>query len=388
MKHLIALQFIFCCAFSYGQSFKINKVVVDKDTNATLENVAVYNETDYSATNKEGKFVFVSQTNEINLKLLGYNAIKTTFDKLNNDKDTIFMEIKAFQLQEVVVSNADSYMKKVYDKFNDNALQNYTIAFFLRNVFKKAQVNILLQDIYARKNQGKNPKNKIAIEILNMRKTSLFEKQDKISFKFPDFNGLFNILVPQIDRCNFTEIPFNDGDFKKILFETNEKDQSGQIWKGYFIINRKDLAIVEYTLSLIDDPEKVPYKKLPFSRGEYRTTKWQKFAQFTKDAKSNKYYLSNIKLDNQVEIVVYNNSEKPFYYDFTMDFFVTNSPTNEKVISNFATDKDVFRARFPYSEDFWSNQNQLPLTKELELFLKSVIEKKNMTKEFQVIGNF
>lgn len=388
MKHLIALQFIFCCAFSYGQSFKINKVVVDKDTNATLENVAVYNETDYSTTNKEGKFVFVSQTNEINLKLLGYNAIKTTFDKLNNDKDTIFMEIKAFQLQEVVVSNADSYMKKVYDKFNDNALQNYTIAFFLRNVFKKAQVNILLQDIYARKNQGKNPKNKIAIEILNMRKTSLFEKQDKISFKFPDFNGLFNILVPQIDRCNFTEIPFNDGDFKKILFETNEKDQSGQIWKGYFIINRKDLAIVEYTLSLIDDPEKVPYKKLPSSRGEYRTTKWQKFAQFTKDAKSNKYYLSNIKLDNQVEIVVYNNSEKPFYYDFTMDFFVTNSPTNEKVISNFATDKDVFRARFPYSEDFWSNQNQLPLTKELELFLKSVIEKKNMTKEFQVIGNF
>lgn len=388
MKHLTVLPFIFFCAFSYAQNFQINKIVVDKDTKAPLENVAVYNEKDYSTTNTEGKFFFVSQTNEINLNLLGYDRIKTTFDKLKNDKDTIFMKIKAFQLQEVVVSNADAYMKKVYDKFNDNALQNYTIDFFLRNVFKKDQVNILLQDIYARKNQGKSPKNKIAVEILNMRKTSLFEKQDKISFEFPNFDALFNILVPEIEKCNFTEIPFNDGDFKKILFESNEKDQWGQIWKGYFIVDRKDYAIVEYTLSLIDDPEKVPYKKLPSSKGEYRTTKLEKFTQFTKDAKSNKYYLSNIKVDNQVEIVAPNNSGKPFYYDFTMDFFVTSSPTNKKVDSNFATNKDIFRARFPYSKDFWNNQNQLPLTKELELFLKSVIEKKDKTDEFQVIGNF
>ncbi len=110
--------------------------------------------------------------------------------------------------------------------------------------------------------------------------------------------------------------------------------------------------------------------------------------QFTKDVTSNKYYPSKLQLDNQVEIVVYNKSEKPFYYDFTMDFFVTNSPTNEKVNSNFATDKDIFKAKFQYSQDFWNNQNQLPLTKELELFLKSVFEKKENTKEFEIISNF
>lgn len=378
----------FLCAFSYGQSFQTNKIVVDKDTGKPLENVAVYNQNDYSTTNSEGKFVFVSQTNEINLNLLGYERIETTFDKLKNDKDTIFMEIKTFQLREVAVGNADAYMKKVYDKFDENALQSYTIDFFLRNVFKKKQAIILLQDIYARKNQGQNSKNKIAVEILNMRKTSLFEKQDKISFEFPNFDGLFNVLVPQIGETYFTETSFNDDDFKKILFESKEKDQWGQIWKGYFVVNRKDYAIVEYTLSMIDDPEKIPFKKLPSSKGEYRTTKLEKFTQFTKDAKTNKYYLSKIKVDNQVEIVAHNNSEKPFCYDFTMDFFVTSSPTNKKVISNFATGKDIFRARFPYSKDFWNHQNQLPLTKELELFLKSVIEKKDQTDEFQVIGNF
>jgi hypothetical protein len=386
MKHIIALHLFLICGFTHAQNFQISKTVVDKNTKIPLENVSVFNENDYSTTNTEGKFAFVSQKNEINLNLLGYNPIITTFDKLKTGNDTIFMETKATQLQEVVVSNAGPYMKKVYDKFQDNLLQNYTVDFFLRNVFKKDKVNILLQDIYARENQNKTQKKTLAIELLNMRKTSFFEKKDNINFGFPNFNGLFSNVLPQIDKCSFTEIPFNDSEFKKIVFESNEKDQSGQIQRGYFIINRNDYAIVEYTLSLIDDPEKVPYKNL--SRGKYRTTKLNKFVQYTKDTKSNKYYKSKLKLDNQVDITVYKISEDPFYFDFTMDFFATNSPSNEKINSNFATDKDIFRAKFPYSQDFWNNQNQLPLTKELEEFLKSVNEKKDKTKEFEVISNF
>ncbi|MFA9188915.1 hypothetical protein AAGV33_14110 [Flavobacterium sp. FBOR7N2.3] len=388
MKYIIALQIIFICSFSYAQNFQIQKLVVDKNTKAPLENVIISNENDNSITNSEGKFLFVSQQNEINLNLLGYNKIKTTFEKLKNEKDTIFMEIKTFELREVVISNTEAFMKKVYDKFQDNLLQNYTLNFFLRNVFKKDQVNILLQDIYARKNKNASLKNNLTIEILNMRKTSLFEKKDKIHFQFPDFDGLFHIIVPQIEKCNFVEIPFNDNNFKKIIFKTNERVQSGQIWTGYFIINRKDYAVVEYSLTLIDDPEKIPYKKILLSKEEYRTTKWTKFTQFTKDSKSNKYYPSNIKIDNQVEMLVYKESKKNIYYDFTMDFFATNSPTNEKIKSNFVIYNDIFRAKFPYSKDFWNNQNQLPLTLELEQFLNSVSEKKDKTKEFEIISNF
>src|SRR6478609_3341503 len=117
MKHIIALQLFFICVFSHAQNFQITKIVVDKNTHAPLKNVMIFNETDYSSTNAEGKFAFVSQKNEIYLRLLGYNTIKTTFDKLQHDKDTIFMEFKVYQLQEVVVNNentAASYMKKVY----------------------------------------------------------------------------------------------------------------------------------------------------------------------------------------------------------------------------------------------------------------------------------
>nr|WP_315203947.1 hypothetical protein [uncultured Flavobacterium sp.] len=84
MKHIIALQLFFLCTFSNAQNFQINKIVVDKNTKSPLENVIVFNKSDYSTTNSEGKFVFVSQKNEINLNLLGYDAIKTTFDKRKN----------------------------------------------------------------------------------------------------------------------------------------------------------------------------------------------------------------------------------------------------------------------------------------------------------------
>jgi hypothetical protein len=80
--------------------------------------------------------------------------------------------------------------------------------------------------------------------------------------------------------------------------------------------------------------------------------------------------------------------ENTFNFDLNMDYFTTASITTEKVEPNFATDKDVFKAKFPYSAEFWSSQNQLLLTSELKDFLKRVSENKDKKKEFEIIGNF
>ncbi|MBA0884768.1 carboxypeptidase-like regulatory domain-containing protein [Flavobacterium undicola] len=387
MKHILSLYlylFLFC-VFSYSQNYQIKKIVVDATTKLPLENVLVFNETDNSTTNADGKFVFVSQKNEINLNLLGYEEVKTTFDELKNANDTIFMQIKTIELQEVVVNNAGSYMQKVYSKIKDNVLLNYTVDFFLRNTLKKENENIVLQDIYAKKNQNTTNKKMISIEILNMRKIKLFEKKDHINFKFPDFNSFISMIVPEPSKCNYTEIAFNDADYKKITFETKEKDHTGQIWSGYFIINRNDYAVVEYYIIPNNDLNKTPYQKGLISNVQFRTIKWNKCMKFSKDIATNKYYPINLKMECRVEIVT---DKKTFFYDNNIDYFVTNNPTNEKVNSNFSPDKDLFKAKFPYSKDFWKNQNQLPLTTELELFLKSIADKKDKTKEYEVIGNF
>lgn len=370
-----------------SQNLKISKMIADKTTKLPLENVSIYNDKDNSTTNQEGLFVFVSGQNEINFNLLGYNSLKTTFERIEK-QDTIFMEAKAFELKEVVVTNLEPFIKKVYAKMADNYISNYTSNFFLRNVLKKDNSIVVLQDVHAKRRKNASPKNFSEIEVLNMRKTSFFEKKNQIDFTFPDFNEFFGGFYPSLDQNIFTQVDYNDADYRKILFEAKEKNVWGQISKGYLIVNRNDYAIVEFFVSMYDNPEELPYKKFTLSSTQYRTTRYEKLIKFNKNSTLNKYYLNLSKLNAQVEVLADKKSEDTFYFNLTMDYFTTNSITNEKVESNFAFDKDVFKAKFPYSADFWNNQNQLPLTNELKDFLKRVSENKDKKKEFEIIGNF
>ena len=173
--------------------------------------------------------------------------------------------------------------------------------------------------------------------------------------------------------------------YKKIEFESKEKDAQGNGIKGYLVINKKDLAIVELKMSSDIDTALLPYSKFMLSKLKYRTTEWTKHIKFMKDVASSKYYPVSSKMDIKVEVVT---AKKSFFFDNSIDFFVTSAPRDEKIIPNFSTDKDLFKAKFIYSADFWKSQNQLPLTKELDTFLKVVADKKDKTKEYEVTGNF
>lgn len=384
--------FAFFCAFlisivGSSQNFKISKTIVDKTTKLPLENVSTYNDEDNSTTNQEGLFVFISDKNEINFNLLGYNSLKTSFEALEK-QDTIFMEAKAFELKEIAVTNLEPFIKKVYGKMGENYISNYTANFFLRNVLIKDNNIVMLQDIHAKRGKNANPKNSNEIEVLNMRKTSFFEKKNQIDFKFPHLNEFFSNLFPSLDKNIFIEENYNDVDFRKILFEAKEKNVEGQISTGYFIINRNDYAVVEFFITMRDNPEVVPYKKFTLSSVQYRTTKYEKLMKFSKNKTLKKYYLQLSKLTAKVEVIPATKGENAFSFKLNMDYFTTNGITNEKVEPNFATDKDVFKAKFPYSAEFWNNQNQLPLTTELKDFLKRVSINKDKKKEFEIIGNF
>ena len=386
-KYLVLLCMFFVILVGNAQTFKVSKTIVDKTTKLPLDNVSVYNDKDYSTTNEEGLFAFISDKNEINFNLLGYNALKTSFEAIEK-QDTIFMKAKAFELKEVVVSNVEPFIKKVYGKMGENYISNYTANFFLRNILKRDNSIVVLQDINAKRGKNDNLKNSNEVEVLNMRKTSFFEKKNQIDFKFPDFDEFFRSMFPPLDKYIFTEENYNDVDFRKILFEAKEKNVEGQISSGYFVINRKDYAIVEFFITLRDNPKEVPFKKFLLSSVQYRTIKFERFMRFSKNSSLNKYYLTLSKLIATVEVMPSTKGESAFYFDLNMDYFTTNNITTEKVKPNFDTDKDVFKAKFPYSAEFWSTQNQLPLTTELKDFLKRVAENKDKKKEFEIIGNF
>jgi hypothetical protein len=224
--------FALCCVLfisSVGSSqiLKVSKLIVDVETKLPLENVSVSNDIDNSSTNHEGFFIFNSNKNEINFKLLGYNSIKSTFDGVAK-KDTIFMESKAFVLNEVLVSNVEPFMKKVYDKMSENFIKEYTANFFLRSVLKSEDSITILQDIQGKRGKNDSSKNPYDIEVLNMRKTSMFEKKNAIDFTLPDFNQFFSPPIPVREKTNFKEVIYNDADFRKIVFEGKEKNAWGK----------------------------------------------------------------------------------------------------------------------------------------------------------------
>lgn len=395
MKQIFKLLFfLFLLSFPLqGQEIVLNKVIADIDTKLPLKSVTVFNDKDNSITNEEGVFVFVSSKNEINFSAIGYNDIKTTFDLLIS-KDTVFMERKAIVLDEVIVNNASAYMRKVYDNINVNyPIEPYGENFFLRCLLKKNEAIVRLQDISGkayreRLFRTKEKKNSVyTIEIVNMRKTGISETNDATNFQFQSFKQTLDrtsaILLNVEDKYSFTEVISTDPDYRKINFIAKEKTEKGQVADGYFIINRRDYAIKEVFIDEYSDANSVPYVEKGIYK--WRTTFFQSLVQYAKNNENNKYYVSNAKINGNVEVL--KNNLEVIIYDFTTDLFITNSFIAEKVKSNFSEDKDIFKAKSSYSKEFWDNQNQLPLTSELNAFLKKVSEDKNK-KEFEVVGNF
>ena len=144
---------IFICFSMQSQNYRTNNIIVDKSTKLPLGSVDVFNGSDNSTTNEEGSFSFVSDNNEINFNLLGYIPIRTTFEEIKK-QDTIFMQAKMVELKEVLVTNLEPYMKKVFDKMQTNFISNYTSNFFLRNVLKNDDTIVKLQDVYGKRNRN------------------------------------------------------------------------------------------------------------------------------------------------------------------------------------------------------------------------------------------
>lgn len=395
-RYNLNFLFLVCLNISMqAQNLRTSTVIADKITKLPLENVNIYNSKDNSITNEDGLFVFVSENKEINLSLIGYNDVKTTYDEIKI-KDTVFMEIQAINLEEIIVSDAASIIKRVHENISKNySLTPYTENFFLRCLLKKNTELVRLQDIYGKVFKDKvfntdlRKETEFAVEILNMRKIGIVDKAEITYFEFPNFNSFLrlssSILFNRRDNYNFTEIKSEDNKFRKINFITKEKNENNQNINGYFIISKEDYSLKEFSLDFYDDIGSIPYQE---KKGhKFRTTVYRITTNYRKNFDTNKYYLSNSKLDAKVEILGDNKLENSIY-DFTANLFTTNSFTGENINSNFSVDKDIFKAKFPYSADFWNNQNQLPLTQELNNFLKRVAENKDKKKEFEVIGNF
>ena len=378
---------------SWAQNYEIIKVIVDEETKLPLEYVNVFNRTDNTVSNADGSFIFKSKENQINLSAVGYETHSTTFDA-NSKSDTIFLKSNTVELDELLVSNTSSILTDVYRNLETNyPSSSFNERFFLRCILRKNNEVTRLQDIFGKIERNSLFRNqeikKVSYntEILNLRKVDLTEKStvEYLSFYSLDLlDGWYSSIFLKSTDYNFRNIAINDKAFLKIEFSPTENYIGEYPRNGYYLINREDKAIKEVRYSIINSADE-PYKSKKNTK--WRTIETSLVVNFRKNMDNLKYYISNAKLNTTTEVINETTNQKDFY-EIEYNLLTTESFIKDQVNSNFSVDKDLFKANFSYSEDFWRNQNQLLLTTELKEFLNRVSENKSKGSEYKIIGNF
>ncbi|MDT0608601.1 hypothetical protein [Croceitalea rosinachiae] len=385
-------KIVFLLALSFhitnAQNQKLG-VVLDFDNKNPVEFVDVYNSKDNTITNENGKYFLLSTNDSISFYKLGYEEIKTTFDKA---QDTIYLVAKPFELAEIVVSNEDSLFDMVKKQIAENyPIEEFNEKFFIRSLLRYDGKITRIQDIqgnlkrktllYAKGMELK--KKDFVFEVQNMRKIGLkdvTENDTNIYFKFRSLKQILSETVQiSLVRENFEieEKYFDEKNKVRIEFNYIGENIKDNI-EGYYIIDLEDNAILEFYLIRKPKSDFVQKKDIKF-----RVTLYEKKVIFKKDSSSGKYVIKNGKLKTTIEV---KNNADTFQTFFESEDVLKSYGhfASIKVRKNVNENKDVFKLDFPYNEYFWNTQNQLLLTNEMLVFIKSMGDK---NKEFDIKSN-
>lgn len=361
------------------QSFSQNRlegIVLDKETRKPIEYVDIYNDEDYTSTNEEGKFLFVSKGDSLKIGILGYNPIFTTFELLKSE--TILLSKKLHNLDEIVINSDSNLFKSVLKKLDENyPLAPYKEKFFLRSVLKRDDKIIKLVD-FSGKVERKTlfstksnpmPKKNYFIEIENLRKAGI--KEENIDFTLSSFEELFNNFItiymsPEI--YDFKYIPFEDSRLVKLEFQPNSAKKANS--SGYYLVNLDDKAFNEVHISSSQNTDYTDKKDI-----KYRTTNYTVNITFQKDKSVKKYFIDKASMFATVEVVP-KNAEK-IIYTVSYKLFTFDNFQDFEINSNINLSKDIFSLKEDYDQSFWESQNYLLLTKEMQEFLNSLNNENN-----------
>lgn len=380
-KILLAIIMLFL-SNSYSQN-RLSGVLLDRESKKPIEYADIFNNQDFTSSNEEGKFLFRSQEDSIHIHLLGYEPIATTFKNIQSD--TIYLKSRFEVLQEVVLSQA-SFLNPVLKSIHNNyPFEPFTESFFLRSVLRKDGEIVKLQDLsglISRKtllstSTNPMPKKNYEVEIENMRKAGV--KEDDIYFEMYNFEQFLTAIIAVAisqKNYNFTESKSEKDNLVKYEFLPNSSNSSKTT--GYYLVNTTDNAFNEFYS--VDKNDQADFRE---RRGvKYRTINYELFVSFKKDSNLDKYFLDKAKLKAKVEVI--DKDKAPVFYDAEYLWLASPQSTFKKLDKRVSLSKDIFKLKADYNEQFWTNQNNLLLTQEMQDFLNSLNDPDN---DFKVETN-
>ena len=288
------------------------------------------------------------------------------------------MNSKFITLNEIVISDKELNLGQYINIKDNYPFEEYTEDFFLRASLKKDGALVKLQDLTGRLTREQLFPNSLSkpiplkLEVTEMQKVGL--KEGRVYFEMfgiEKVNRVILLIFTSSSMHDFYEVPANNADHVKLIFKANKAHPNPHVG-GHYIIHKD--AIEEY--HTVENLSNVDYEERYGVRS--RTTYVEIKVNFKKQESGNKYYLDKAKINATAELLD-GDQEKPTIYEAEF-IWITLNNTDAKIKKNASVKKDVFKLDYPYNEDFWKKQNILPLTKEMEIFIKkssdSEIEKK------------
>ena len=373
------LLFILLWSSQIRAQSEIRAIVLDAETKKPLEFVDVYNDQNYTSTNSDGHFAFTTHRDMIKFNRLGYEPKSFSISALKND--TIYLKQSAENLDEVHLLDQDIY-KKMIDHLGDNySIRPYKERFFLRamvakdgNITKLVDVNGKLerQRLLGDLKNNARPKKNYTLEIENLRKAEI--REDDIEFIFPSFETYFDLSTLVISLADSTKAELkNYGDgLVKLQVKSSKSDS-----EAYLIINTQTYAFEECYIKM--DMSDAKFE--PNHNTQSRTI--SNIIHSFYDRLPNGNYVLYKSTQQAVLECKYEN--KIYNYVQRIKYLSSDHFSDFGVKRNVRADKDIFKVKTRYEDEFWNDQNQLLLTDAMQAFIEKV---KAGDSDFKIKSNF
>lgn len=259
-------------------------------------------------TNSQGEFVVdMKKTKKIRISHIGYDSKNIISGQVKN-KQLIYLEPKVNLLNEVEIYSIHSLMDKVRKGLKTNYISNTLneLMFFRVTLMKNGNEGQMSEGyIQVRRDKyfDRAKERKLEIHLLSNKKQNNLKN---INFQYYSYQKLLQLSESFINLdnnyYNFDYVKIDD-DFLKLTFSPKEKIKSNEvIYNGYLIINIRDYSIIEFQYSIAE------IYKTHFSKKEIapnlikRDVNASKLVKWNKDAKTDKYQLSFLRINDELVI--------------------------------------------------------------------------------------
>jgi len=315
------------------------KILWNKIDNIPVEFATIKYDNQFVVSNSEGAFEFAKE-HDLIIKSVGFSTLNLLYKDIAKI-DTIYIEPKVFELDQVVIKVEDVYKKMFKTVLSEYAFIPHSEKFYLRVIVKKNSEFYKIIDFSGLVEKqtlfatsiNPLPKNNYKVQIDNIRKAGIENKTiDYALYTFDKFFTEIASIVLHPDHHKLRYETTSDNSISKIVGTPKDSDKT--FTNGFYVLNNDNtFSNVEIAVDLKNSP----YIKI--GKHKHRTSYVFKNSSFERSKYNDKMQLSKAIFKATTELIT-KDSEKQLF-EVTYMYFAT--PIEDILIkNNINIKKDMF----------------------------------------------